>query len=302
MSVAARPAAAARLAVAAQGRPRLLAAVGALTIAFSSILVRLADVAPATAAVFRCVYALPVLGVLAWYERRRLGPRSRRAVALGVIAGLLFAADLVTWNHAIQAVGAGLATVLANLQVALVPLLAWAIRDEAPGRRVLATLPFVVLGIVLISGVFERGAYGSDPAAGAVFGVAAGLAYAGFLMLVRHGAAGGQRLAGPLFQVTLVAAVASALVGPFAGGVDLVPSWPAHAWLVTLALTSQVLGWLLITTSLPRLASSTGSLLLAVQPVVSVLLGALLLGEAPSGLQLTGVALVLAGVLSVARR
>lgn len=301
MAVVARPGAA-RLAAVALGRPRLLAAAGAVTIAFSSILVRLADVAPATAAVFRCAYALPVLGLLAWSERRRLGPRPRRATALGVLAGLLFAADLVTWHHSIDAVGAGLATVLANLQVALVPLLAWAILDEAPDRRVLATVPVVVAGIVLISGVLEDGAYGSDPVAGAIFGVVAGLTYAGFLLLLRHGAAGGRRLAGPLFEVTLVAAVASALAGPFSGGVDLAPSWPAHAWLVTLALTSQVLGWLLITTSLPRLPSSTGSLMLTVQPVGSVLLGALLLAEAPSAPQLAGVALVLAGVVAVARR
>jgi drug/metabolite transporter (DMT)-like permease len=234
-------------------------------------------------------------------ERRRLGPRSRRAGVLGVLAGLLFAADLLAWHHSIAAVGAGLATVLANLQVALVPLLAWAAFDEAPGRRVLATVPVVVAGIALISGVLEDGAYGSDPVAGALFGVVAGLTYAGFLLLLRHGAAGGRRLAGPLFQVTLVAAIACAMAGPFTGGVDLVPSWPAHAWLATLALTSQVLGWLLITTSLPRLASSTGSLLLTVQPVGSVLLGALLLAEAPSALQLAGVVLVLAGVASVAR-
>ena len=34
--------------------------------------------------------------------------------------------------------------------------------------------------------------------------------------------------------------------GALLGEVDLVPSWPAHGWLVTLALTSQVVGWLLI--------------------------------------------------------
>jgi drug/metabolite transporter (DMT)-like permease len=301
MAVAVRSKAA-RLAAAAEARPQLSAASGAVAIAFSSILVKVAAVAPATAAVFRCVYALPLLGLLAWHERRRVGGRSRRAVALGVLAGLFFAADLLAWHHSIAAVGAGLATVLANLQVALVPLLAWMVFDESPGRRVLATLPVVVVGIALISGVLEDGAYGADPVAGAVWGVVAGLTYAGFLLLLRHGAAGGRRLAGPLFQVTLVGAIACALAGPVSGGVDLVPSWPAHAWLVTLALTSQVLGWLLITTSLPRLASSTGSLLLTVQPVGSVLLGALLLGEAPSGLQLAGVVLVLAGVVSVARR
>src|SRR3954466_13346033 len=170
---------------AALARPRLLATAGAVTIAFSSILVRQAAVAPSTAAVFRCAYALPVLAWLAWRERRRLRPRPRRAGALGVAAGVFFAADLITWHHAIEAVGAGLATVLANLQVALVPLAAWAVLDERPGRRVLATLPVVLLGIVLISGVLEDGAYGKDPVAGAVFGVAAGATYAGFLLLLR---------------------------------------------------------------------------------------------------------------------
>jgi len=48
-------------------------------------LVRLAEVSPATAAFFRCAYALPVLAALAWLERRRFGPRPGRdrLLALG---------------------------------------------------------------------------------------------------------------------------------------------------------------------------------------------------------------------------
>ncbi len=75
------------------------------------------------------------------------------------------------------------------------------------------------------------------------------------------------------------------------------PSWPGAAWLITLALTSQVMGWLLITISLPRLPAALTSLLLTVQPVGSVALAALILGESPTVLQLAGVSLVLAGLL-----
>ena len=50
-----------------------------------------------------------------------------------------------------------------------------------------------------------------------------------------------------------------------------------------LALTSQVLGWLLITSSLPRLPAALTSLLLTIQPVGSVALAALILGESPTG-------------------
>ncbi len=43
---------------------------GALTIAFSAILVKLAKVEPSTAAVFRCLYAVPLLAVFAARETR----------------------------------------------------------------------------------------------------------------------------------------------------------------------------------------------------------------------------------------
>jgi O-antigen/teichoic acid export membrane protein len=71
--------------------PGGVAVAGALCIAFSAILVRLADVTPETAAVFRCLYAVPALGLLAWMERRRFGPRSPRERRVAVVAGIFLA-------------------------------------------------------------------------------------------------------------------------------------------------------------------------------------------------------------------
>jgi drug/metabolite transporter (DMT)-like permease len=278
-----------------------MAVLGALAIAFSSILVKLADVSPSTAAIFRCAYALPLLGALAAWERRRFGPRSGRERRLAVIAGVLFAADLICWHHAIGAVGAGLATVLGNLQVAFVPLVAWVVLAERPGRRILATLPVVMLGVVLVSGVLEHGAYGKDPVGGLLYGLATGLTYAGFILVLRHGNADLRRPAGPLFDATATATVTAIAAGLVIGDADLAPSWPAHGWLVLLALTSQVLGWLLISISLPRLPAALTSLLLTVQPVGSVILGAIIFGESPTPLQLAGVAAILTGLATLTR-
>ena len=276
---------------------RLCAVLGAITIAFSSILVRLSHASPSTAAIFRCAYALPVLGLLAWREDRRLGRRSWRERRVAVGAGVFFAADLILWHHSIADIGAGLATVLANVQVVLVPLVAWAVLSEKPGRQLLAALPIALIGVVLISGVLEHGAYGRDPARGAVFGLAAGLAYVGFLLLLRRGGADLRRPAGPLFDATATGAVGCVIAGLIIGDANLVPWWPSAGWLVTLALTSQVLGWLLITVSLPRLPAAMTSLLLTVQPVGSVALAAAIFSESPTGLQLSGVALVLVALL-----
>ncbi len=68
-------------------RPALAGVLGALVIAFSAILVDLADVSPVSAALWRCAYALPPLGVIAWCEHRRYGPRSRARAAAGLRRG-----------------------------------------------------------------------------------------------------------------------------------------------------------------------------------------------------------------------
>ena len=279
-------------------RPMLTALLGALTIAFSAIFVRLADVSPATAAIFRCAYALPPLALLAWMEQRRYGPRAGGQARLAWIAGVFFAADLVLWHHAIGHVGAGLATVLGNTQVVIVPIAAWLLLGERPGGRVAAAVPLVLIGVTLISGVVGGGqAYGSNPMLGVLFGVGTGVAYAGFLLVQRRANADHRRPAGPLFDATLSATIVSLLIGLPLGEVDLVPSWPAHGWLALLAISVQVVGWLLISIGLPRLPSAITSVVLTVQPVGSVLLGMWLLAEAPSGLQLVGVAFILAGLL-----
>jgi drug/metabolite transporter (DMT)-like permease len=270
---------------------------GAVTIAFSAILVRLAGVSPSTAAVFRCAYAVPALGLLAWIERRRFGPRSRREHALGVVAGAVFAADLLFWHHSIADVGAGLATVLGNLQVVIVAFAAWAMLGERPGRRVLVAIPVALVGIVLISGVIGHGAYGKDPALGVLFGVLTGIAYSAFILILRETGRDLRRLAGPLFDATASAAVFAAVAGAIIGDVDLTPSWPAHGWLLVLALSSQVVGWLLIAASLPRLPAAVSSVLLTIQPLGSVILGVVLLGERPTALQLAGAACIFSGVL-----
>jgi drug/metabolite transporter (DMT)-like permease len=284
-----------------EGNERLCALLGAITIAFSSILVRLSHASPSTAAIFRCVYALPLLGLLALREDRRNGSRTWRERRAGLAAGVFFAADLLLWHHSIGDVGAGLATVLANIQVVLVPLVAWAVLSEPPGRTVLLALPISLLGVLLISGVLEHGAFGRDPQRGTLFGLGAGIAYVGFLLLLRRGGADLRRIAGPLFDATAVAAVLCVAAGLVIGDARLVPVWPGAGWLIVLGLTSQVLGWMLIGASLPRLPAALTSVLLTVQPLGSVALAALIFSESPSALQLVGVGLILAALLAAGR-
>lgn len=286
-------------------RTLALAVAGGLIIAWSAIFVRLAGATPATAALLRCAYAVPVLVALALLQHRRSPrdiPGARRRACWAALAGLCFAADLVLWHTSIAAVGAGLATVLANAQVVLVPLLAWLLLAERPAPAQFASIPLLVAGTLLIAGVVGAGAYGADPLLGALTGLATAVAYSGFLLALRAGSRHGALPIVPLAIATAVACPAIAAWGLARGSIDLAgPGLAGHAWLLLLALSCQVVAWLLIGLSMTRLSAATVSLVLPVQPVGSTLLGVAIFGEAPSAAQWAGAALTLVGIVVAAR-
>nr|BFD80677.1 DMT family transporter [Streptomyces sp. Xyl84] len=276
-------------------------AVGALCVSASAVLLGLARTDPGTASFYRCVLALPALMVLAVPERRRQGPPSRGQYGLALLAGAAFAWDMLLWTQAIAEVGAGLSTVLVNVQVVLVPLLAWAIDREWVPRSFLLWVPVILLGVVLTGGVVEGGASGSDPRAGTLHAVLAAVCYSVFLFLLRRGGHSGlvrQRYA----LVIACAAVVSLFAGRFAYGLDLTPGWKVMGWLLTVAVSSQVVGWLLVASTSPMLSSHVGAVLLLLTPVGAVALGAVVLGERPTLLQLAGCVLILVSAYCAAVR
>jgi len=295
--------------------PVAAATAGAVCISSSAVLMKLASTAsPSVVAFGRCAFALPVLGVLALREHRRgserghgpgrgTAPMPRRSRWLARLAGVFLAADLILWSHTIAAIGAGLGTVVGNLEVLIISLLAWLVLGERPGRSLVLASPVMLAGLVLVGGLADVGgshAYGTDPALGAGLGVGVAVLYAVYILMLRQAtsaAGAATAVAAPLFEATAGAVVGSALLGLVLGDVRLGPPWPALGWIVLLALSSQVIGWLLITVSMPRLAAGTIGALLLIQPAGSVALSYVILGERPSLLQLAGVALVLTGVV-----
>lgn len=257
---------------------------------------------------FRCIFALPALGVLALLERRAGVQLPSRNRWLARFSGVFFAGALILWSPAITAIGAGLSTVLTNLQVLLVPPVAWVLTRERPKRSLLFALPVMLAGIVLIAGIAGAHPYGAHPVAGVVYGLATSAMYTGFIILMQRatrvtsGGNGGRApVAQPLYEATLGAALSSLVYCVAIGGFRLGPAWPALGWLVLLAMTSQVIGWLLITVSMPRLPSGIVAALLLVQPAGAIALSAVALRERPSPDQLAGAVLVLAGVFIATR-
>jgi drug/metabolite transporter (DMT)-like permease len=214
---------------------------------------------------------------------------------------LFLSVDLVLFNHVITDAGAGVSTVIGSLYLPFVTMLAWAALRERPGRRYLLALPVVLAGVLLVSGVAGGSGTGPDPAGGMACALAASAGYACFLLTVRQTGGGPGHVAGQLFDVTVGAAAGSLLFGLADGGVHLGLPWRSVWWLLALDLIVQVAGWLLITSSPPGLPASLSALLLLLQPAVALVLAAVVLHQRPNVPQITGAALVCAGVLIASR-
>jgi len=277
----------------------LAALTGAVMVSFSAILFELSDTNAVTGSFFRAAYAVPVL-IAIWLVRRddeRRGP-GLRWLALG--AGIALGIDVVLWHTAINYIGTGLATLIANSQVIFVALAAWLLHGERPARNILIAIPVVLAGVALVSGVGQDGAFGDNPALGTILALVAAVFYATFLLGYRASNAGPGPTAGPLMEATTGAMLTSLAIGGVRGDLHLAPEWPGHGWLLALAIGAQVIAWLMIGYALPRLPAVETSTIILLQPALTMVWGAIIFSESPSSLQMAGAGLVLLGVGAVA--
>ena len=166
-------------------RTMLIALAGATLISFAPLLYIQSESAPLTGAFFRMLYALPLLALLVWFLKREdnRGPRDRM---LAFSAGLLLAIDFMGYHSAIDYIGSGIATMIGNSQVIIVTLSSWLLFGERPNRYILLSLPMVMLGLLLISGIWDENPFGSDPVKGVIGGIVAAIFYSSFLIVYRY--------------------------------------------------------------------------------------------------------------------
>lgn len=286
-------------------RTMLIALAGAVAISFSPVLYVFSGTNPSTGAFFRMLYALPALALLA-YLVRSSDTRSSRTRWMAFGAGLILAPDMLSYHSSMIFIGIGIATLIGNSQVIIVTLASWKLFGEKPNPAILISLPVVVVGLALISGIADSEPYGEDPVKGVIFGMMAAFFYSSFLILFRYS----NRELAPSSSVQLDATAGAALgllvlgLLPLSGyaiePLDLQPIWPGHGWLIVLALLCQVAGWLAIAHALPRLPAAHVSFAVLLQPVLTLVWGYVILDQdGHSQNQVMGIFLVLAAIIAV---
>ena len=226
-----------------------------------------------------------------------------KLIAFG--AGIILAFDFASYHSAIDWVGSGIATLIGNSQVIIVTLISWWLLNEKPNRSILLALPVVMLGLILISGIWDKDPYGESPLKGVLWGILAAFFYSGFLLLYRYANKTLAPSANLQFDATTGAVCGLLILGlmPLQSlsvePINFQPSWPAHAWLFLLAGICQTLGWMAISYSLPRLPGAHTSFAILLQPVLTIIWGVLFLSESPSIQQSLGMVLILGSIIGV---
>jgi drug/metabolite transporter (DMT)-like permease len=247
-------------------------------------------------------FAIAALVMLAIARRRRIAmPSGSMLAALVLLGALGYGGQAFTFFTALTLAPAGLVALLLYLHPALVTLLAAAILREPITLAKSTALLLALAGMVLtIAPALGAGASATAP--GGAAGIGFALAAATFYSLYIVAGAWLGRRATPLTMSTVVI-VSAALVFcsvAWAGG----PHWPQGlaGWLavVAIALISTVAAITLYFAGLERIGPTRAATLSTLEPLVTVTLAAIVLGETIAPVQMAGGALILAAVVILA--
>jgi drug/metabolite transporter (DMT)-like permease len=269
-----------------------LAVVG-LVIAFSlsSTLVKRAETPGVLVAFWRMTVVTVIWNAYLWSTGRRVTLRDlRQAFVPGVFFGLNLATFFAGATHNSVANAALIGSLSPFL---IVPLGAWIFREYFnPRALVFALIAFVGVGIVL----FSAPPNGDASLRGNIFGLIAMVLLTGYVVTTRH------------FRQEMDVAVFMATVSPI-GAVAVLPlaiangdvfSMSGTGWTYTIILTclTGVAAHGLLVFAQKTIQIGTIAISQVAQPALAVVWSFLLLGETLRSWQVTGIAIVMAGLLA----
>jgi drug/metabolite transporter (DMT)-like permease len=266
---------------------------GAVAMGASPIFVRLADVGPFASAFWRTFLALPFLWAWARFETGGAIEWNAFAQPSVLLAGLFFTGDLFFWHLSILGTTVANATFLATIAPIWVALGAGLFLRERIGPGPLAGLAMCMAGGVALLG----SSYGFAPQrlTGDLYGVATSVFFGAYILAMR-GARGHCGAATLALLSTAITAACLLIVALIFEPTLLPRSWSGVAWLVSLALISQVAGQGLLAVAIGSLPAMFSALVIFIEAIAAAAFGWLILGEALGAVQALGGVIILAGI------
>lgn len=274
-------------------------ALAIFAVSWSSIYVRWADVGPLASAFWRMAFALPVLW--AWTRASvgrspRSAPVDRRVAPAVAAAGVLFAADLGLFHAALGHTSVANAAFIGATASVFAVLGGLVFFREMVSARVWGALALSLAGVWVMGGW-----RGLSLGPGDALALGAAVVYAAYVLAIKV-AGQGAPAAEVMFRSSVVTC-AILLVAAAIWEERLLPQTLA-AWapLVALGVVSHALGQGMNAVALRHLPVAPISLAFLTQPAITAALAYLALGEAMTGAQWAGAAMICVALLAIRRR
>lgn len=242
--------------------------------------------------------AIGLLCVLVWLalRPRASGLGDRRVWFWSAIAGLGVAGNFTFYFLSISEGSVAVAATLMYCAPVFVYLVSFALKLESPTALKGTAIVVVMLGIVLLTQIYDIGASGVTPI-GVGAGLLAGLSYAIFIFGFKYAAPHGspQAILSIAFVVLTILLIWPSDLGQ-AVEVLGTPDWPPFAGLGVLGAG---ISFVLYIIGLNHTAPAVASIVAMVEPVTASLFGVVVLNESLAGPQLFGMGLILVTVTAL---
>ena len=270
--------------------------VAALVISTSSVWVKLADMGATLIGFYRMFIGGLLLVFICLWQSKPLWRNLNYSKWL-FLGALFFAADLWFWHRSIDFVGPGLATVLGNVQVFFMTLFGYLFLSERISWKFFVGLVLTFLGLFLLVGL-QWAELSGDYRLGVFYGLATALAYTGFMLSLRHVQAMPNALSpmANLGVLSILCAVIMAVLVLLESGSFAIPDLTSGLSVFLLGVFCQVVGWVMITKTMPTLPTSIVGLLLLLQPAMSMVWDVLFFNRPTGLMDGIGLFLVLCGI------
>ncbi len=242
--------------------------------------------------------AIGLLFVLVWLALmpRGSGLASRRLWLWSALAGVGVAGNFAFYFLSIAEGSVAVAATLMYCAPVFVYLVSFALKLERPTALKWAAIAVVMVGVVLLTRIYETGAGGVTPM-GVGAGLLSGLSYAVFIFGFKYATSHGSPQAILAIAFAVLMAI---LIWPGdtqqAVAVLSTPSWPLFA---VLGVLGAGLSFMLYIVGLAHTAPAAASIIAMVEPVTASLFGVVVLHESLAGLQMLGMGLILLTVTAL---
>ena len=241
---------------------------------------------------------------------RRAGLRriDRRRLAVTLVLGLVYLGNSGTYYAALETVSASLAALIVYVYPAIVAVLTLKLGRPLEGRQAWAALGLALLGVILAIGGIPTGS--APPLAGLLQAVASPVIYSVWIVCQawlsgeRSDRVGDASAEGAEGATATALMMTSTAVGfwliALVSGAPVEPARiPAQVWpgIAAVAVISTFVAIQTFYAGMRRIGAAQASLISTVEPVWTISLAALLLGERLGPIQLVGGALVIGGVI-----